>query len=1303
MGFKSQFKKIKMLPNSNHNRNLKLKLFGSFLLLLLSLCYPVVGQAEQAQYVYDELGRLFRVIDGSGNVGTYHYDPVGNLLEITRETTTSLSPTLASITPDYGRQRTEVDVTIIGTNLDASTLTTGNPGITVTDPLIEDSTTITARFVISDTATIGTTLVQVDNGIGTANFNFTVIPLAPTTVIIPSLIFVAANGGTATATISLENDDGFPTQLTVSTGNSVIATVSPTQIELQPGASEVVTITGVNPGETTLVVTSSETTTATINVGHIRDIAAGGNHTCAVLSNGTVKCWGYNGQCQVGKYWDYPWIESTPLMVPNISTAIKIAVGSSHSCVIIADGRVLCWGYNGLGTLGNGNNTTTYLPSYAIGINNAIDIAAGEYHSCAALSDGTVKCWGRNDFGPLGNGTVTSSNVPVTVTGINSAVEVVAGGNHSCAILEDGTVKCWGWNQWGQLGNGINTGPETCQIYTCSTTPVSVSGISDVVSMGAGYGHTCALLSNGIAKCWGSNGSQLGNGTFAGDIGAPDYIFNPGSVIGFSTGVALSSSGSANTCALLADQTIKCWGLNNHGQIGTGSLQGPEVCFSNNCAKTPVSVTGISTAVIIATGGEHSCAILSNGTAKCWGSNANGQLGNGTNTTSYPFGIPTPVTIFFIEDSTAPTVTITSPPSGDSFIEGTSFPLTVQATDYIQVVSVNFIVDGQTVFTDPNPPYEFDVSVPVGASTLTLGATAIDLAGNVGVASDVVINVIPDPNTTVTGRVLDNGGFPVSGATVTTNFGQTALTITDGTFQIMDVPTIQGSVTVMASYTNQNGEVFQATSAPVTPIPYGTVSVGVLIIEFVYIEFDFSDPSLAPNLTQVDFTGTVDSLGGDIGNGGAISEDGVLKLSNSVSPSFPGGIHAKIRSSQAILVGDFDVTIDFDLIIFPTVSASGQETFMTAGFGVTDLQGNETYIDRIKDATSDGYQLSGVFGGTPITPVLASGVSDSNGKLRLQRAKDRIWGYYFDSSINEWVYLGISGISTDPLFIEISTFNRRSGQPIEAHFDNLKAEFVKAIELVGVPELVLGLTVSPSGDFFVSSVEDIGTTGDGGVYKVTPGGFITPFSSVPDARSLVFDPAGNLFVGDSVPSIHSKIIKVTPDETATVFVPAEDFPNTSRTITQLAFDPAGFLYAPSGDTANDADFVYQIDSQGTVSTLVNGIDFNGIATDTASNVYTSGTLDGILYKIPSGGSLTSLSSGFSTPFQTAIAVTLDDSLFILNKVTGEIFWVDSITGTKVKIAQGTVALASDSQGSLYSIQRLQGVLHIIRVRPATLN
>ena len=150
-------------------------------------------------------------------------------------------------------------------------------------------------------------------------------------------------------------------------------------------------------------------------------------------------------------------------------------------------------------------------------------IAAGGGHTCALLSGGTVECWGENDYGQLGDGTSSGpqtcngyacSTTPVAVTGLTGVTSIAAGGGHTCALLSGRTVECWGENEYGQLGDGTSTGPQTCYPDACSTTPVAVTGLTGVIAISAGSGHTCALLSGGTVECWAYNYfGELGNGT----------------------------------------------------------------------------------------------------------------------------------------------------------------------------------------------------------------------------------------------------------------------------------------------------------------------------------------------------------------------------------------------------------------------------------------------------------------------------------------------------------------------------------------------------------------------------------------------------------------------------------------------------------------------------------------------------------------------------------------------------------------------------------------------------------------------
>lgn len=296
----------------------------------------------------------------------------------------------------------------------------------------------------------------------------------------------------------------------------------------------------------------------------------------------------------------------------------SVSVGGAHGCALLADGKVKCWGYNALGAVGSGTASTTPVttPTGVSGITNATQLSSGGYHSCALLADGTIKCWGRGVEGQLGDGAAANSATPVTVSGISNATQVAAGGYHSCAVLSDKTVKCWGWNFSGQIGNGSATN---------ANTPVVVGGLANVVQIEAGANDTCAVLSDGTVRCWGYNAfGQVGDGTLV-DRSTPT------AVLGITTAKQVTV-GDFHACAVLADSTMKCWGYNFSGAVGDGTTVN---------RATPVAVNGISTATQ-ADAGDHTCAVLSSGVLACWGANSSGQLGNGTSSTA---ASPTPAQV----------------------------------------------------------------------------------------------------------------------------------------------------------------------------------------------------------------------------------------------------------------------------------------------------------------------------------------------------------------------------------------------------------------------------------------------------------------------------------------------------------------------------------------------------------------------------------------------------------------------------------------------------------------------------------
>ena len=283
----------------------------------------------------------------------------------------------------------------------------------------------------------------------------------------------------------------------------------------------------------------------------------------------------------------------------------QVASGRHHVCAILNDDSVKCWGRNDLGQLGNG------VVDLGTGKKaKQISASGGGDHTCAILNDDTVKCWGRNSYGQVNTGN------------LGTAKRISAGVDHTCAILDDDTVKCWGYGGDGRLGyensdnlNGppsstvdLGTGKKAKEIFAANT-------------------HTCAILNDDTVKCWGDGnlgklgyGDERDRGDGANEMGDNLPVVN----LGTGKTAKQMALGNIHTCAILNDDTVKCWGHGDYGELGLGGGN------DNNQYSPPSQTVNLGTgktAKVISAGARHTCAILNDNTVKCWGYNQDRMLG----------------------------------------------------------------------------------------------------------------------------------------------------------------------------------------------------------------------------------------------------------------------------------------------------------------------------------------------------------------------------------------------------------------------------------------------------------------------------------------------------------------------------------------------------------------------------------------------------------------------------------------------------------------------------------------------------
>jgi alpha-tubulin suppressor-like RCC1 family protein len=403
------------------------------------------------------------------------------------------------------------------------------------------------------------------------------------------------------------------------------------------------------------------------------DLGAG--FSCAIVAGGQVKCWGSGGDGELG----LPGVTevgaaATPAAHPPIDlgsgfTATSISSGDFHTCAIRNDGSVVCWGYGGEGRLGYGSllNVGDVATPGSVGAvklpggQPAVAITAGDSHTCAILASGQVSCWGFGYNGELGYGadpstrrgrnlggtpTTTPDLNPTVDLGGHTAVAISACGAHTCAILDSHQISCWGYGGEGRLGYGDPFGdPYTGFVFApvdSTASPPTVMTVAlpaglTAAAISTGGAQTCAILSDGSVHCWGFGFTgQLGDGRTGGS-------FVPGAAVNLGGHQAVAiGSGQAHSCALLDSGQVECWGWGTNGRLGYGATA--------NVGDSPATEPGVvgpvnlggHAALAIAAGDAHTCARLDDGKLVCWGYGAGGQLGycNTANVGDAPVNTP---------------------------------------------------------------------------------------------------------------------------------------------------------------------------------------------------------------------------------------------------------------------------------------------------------------------------------------------------------------------------------------------------------------------------------------------------------------------------------------------------------------------------------------------------------------------------------------------------------------------------------------------------------------------------------------
>ena len=374
-------------------------------------------------------------------------------------------------------------------------------------------------------------------------------------------------------------------------------------------------------------------------------LAAGGYNTCGLTSAGVAYCWGNNYFGQIGDgttgtaIGDDSANRLTPTAVSGNLEFAALTVGLAHACGRTAMGKAYCWGNNLYGgQIGDGTSSSNRLSPVAVSGNHSLaSLNAGYTHTCGVESGGVLWCWGRNVSGELGDGSTSNQSAPVKIGVETPIIRVAAGTTYTCGLTPSSIAYCWGDNAFGQIGDGSVTG---------HLSPVAVAGSKTFTDIVAGWYHTCGLTTTRVAYCWGANGvGQIGDGT----SGASEFEHGVDRLVPYAVDVSAVvvptatptstatmpmpafikvAAGADFTCGLSSNGSAYCWGSNSQGQLGDGNAGIQPV------GPSPVAVKGGLSFVSLFAGGSSACGLTANGQAYCWGRNTIGSLGNGTTANS---------------------------------------------------------------------------------------------------------------------------------------------------------------------------------------------------------------------------------------------------------------------------------------------------------------------------------------------------------------------------------------------------------------------------------------------------------------------------------------------------------------------------------------------------------------------------------------------------------------------------------------------------------------------------------------------